>query len=71
MSNNLKRKAQRQSNRESLQCIVGLSKALGCESLQELQLDLLLMGYEVNQKYFSKLPPLSELKKRMQRKATA
>ncbi len=70
MSNNLKRKAQRQSNREILHSIVGLSKALGCESLQELQLDLMLMGYEVNQKYFSKLPPLSELK-RMQRKATA
>lgn len=72
MSNNLKRKIQRHYvSPEILQTIVDMSEAMDCESIEELQLKIMLMGYAVNLKRFSRLPSLDKLKKRMQRKATA
>ncbi len=67
MSKKLQRMLSRKKSmaQKTAEATVCLADALGCRSVEELQTALVLAGYEVNPQRFSKLPPLSELRKRV------
>lgn len=67
MSKKLQRMLSRKKSiaQKTAEATVYLVSALGCRSVEELQAALVLAGYDVNPQRFSKLPPLSELRKRV------
>lgn len=64
MSKKLKRKLLRRKSKTQIlaEAIVDLADMSGCQSLKEVETAFWLAGYELDQKYFSQLPPLPELR---------